>query len=441
MKGVKVVLVLLLLLISFSNLCYSQKTNIKDYVRVEITPNHDDWTYRVGEEASFQIRVVRNNVPLKNVDLTYEIGPEKMTPIKKGKSKLENGMLTVKAGTMTKPGFMTCTGKVTVDGVDYTNYINVGFSPEQLQPTAQLPNDFLSFWENTLSETSKIDMQPLLTLLPEQCTPSYNVYHVRLQHYKKGSYIYGTLCVPTAPGKYPAVLRVPGAGVKKNPAETVLAEKGMITLSIGIHGIPLTLPNDVYGNLQNGVLNNYAFYHLDDKENYYYRRVYTGCARALDFLTTLPQYDGENLGVIGGSQGGALAMVTAALDDRVKAVVAYYPALCDLTGYLHGRAGGWPGMFNEKNQKLNNKPEKVLTSHYYDVVNFARFIKAPGYYSWGYNDPTCPPTSMYPAYNVIEAPKQLFVAHSTGHWRTKEQDAITINWLCEQLLKNSIVSE
>ncbi len=433
MKDKKTFWLFLLLLISISNLCYSQKTNIKDYVRIEIIPNHEDWTYRNGEEASFEIRVVRNNIPLKNVELSYEVGPEKMTPTLTGKSMLEKGVVKVKAGTMKKPGFMTCTGKVKVDGVDYTNYINIAFNPDLIQPTTTLPSDFESFWTHSMAEAAKIPMNPVMTLLPEQCTSSYNVYHLRLQHFKNGSYLYGILCVPTAPGKYPAVLRVPGAGVKKQPAEKVLAEKGMITLAIGIHGIPQTLPNDVYANLQNGVLNNYAFYHLDDKDEYYYRRVYTGCVRALDFLVSMPQYDGQNLGVIGGSQGGALAMVAAGLDSRVKAVVAYYPALCDLTGYLHGRAGGWPGMFNEKNQKLNNKPEKVSTSHYYDVVNFARFIKAPGYYSWGYNDPTCPPTSYYSAYNVIEAPKQLFVAQSTGHWRTKEQDLLTINWFCNQL--------
>jgi hypothetical protein len=46
-----------------------------------------------------------------------------------------------------------------------------------------------------------------------------------------------------------------------------------------------------------------------------------------------------------GSQGGALSIVTAALDSRVRGLAAYYPALSDVTGYLHNRAGGWPHMF------------------------------------------------------------------------------------------------
>ncbi len=421
------------LLSCIATLSFAQRTNIKDYVSIEIVPDHADWNYKLGEQPNFQLRVMRNNVPLSDVSLSYEIGPEKMNPTKTGQSNMPKGTLSVKAGTMRSPGFMTCTAKATVDGIDYTNYINVAFEAEKIAPTTTLPADFEEFWKKALAENSKVPMQPLLTLLPDECTPDLDVYEVRLQHYNKGSFIYGKLCMPKAPGKYPAVLRVPGAGVKKNPAELTLANKGMITLSIGIHGVPLTMADGVYGALNQGVLKDYAFIHLDDKDQYYYRRVYTGCVRALDFLTTLPQYDGKNLGVIGGSQGGALAMVTAALDKRVTALVAYYPALCDLTGYLHGRAGGWPAMFAPRNEKLNKKNEKIETSRYYDVVNFARFIEAPGYYSWGYNDPTCPPTSYYAAYNVLQAPKQLYVAQSTGHWRNKEQDIKTIDWFTKQL--------
>ena len=67
--------------------------------------------------------------------------------------------------------------------------------------------------------------------------------------------------------------------------------------------------------------------------------VYSGCVKAVDFIHSLPQFNQEDLGVSGGSQGGALAIVMAALDQRVDYLVSYYPALCDLTGYLNGRAG------------------------------------------------------------------------------------------------------
>jgi cephalosporin-C deacetylase-like acetyl esterase len=143
--------------------------------------------------------------------------------------------------------------------------------------------------------------------------------------------------------------------------------------------------------------------------------------RAVDFIFSLPEFDGDNIVVMGGSQGGALSIVTAALDSRIKGLVAFYPALCDVTGYLHGRAGGWPHFFNNENLQFNNIPRKIETSKYYDVVNFARHLKIPGFYSWGYNDTTCPPTSTYAAYNVITAPKTLFLAEETGHWTYPEQ--------------------
>ena len=234
-------------------------------------------------------------------------------------------------------------------------------------------------------------------------------------------------------GKYPAILQVPGAGVRPYTGDIVNAEKGFITFQIGIHGIPVNMDQLVYANLGSGALAGYWNYNLDDKDRFYYKRVYLGCVRANDFLVSLPQYDGINLGVIGGSQGGALSIVTASLDPRVKYWAAFYPALSDLTGYLKGRAGGWPHLFDKSNLTFNNTKEKINTAGYYDVVNFARQLKAPGYYTMGFNDETCPPTSMYAAYNVITAPKELFLALETGHWTYPEQTEKLTNWLVGKL--------
>ena len=163
----------ILLLFSLILLCYhtesaAQRSNIKDYVRIEITPDHDDWTYRTNEQASFTIRVIRGNVALKNIPLTYEIGPEKMPPVQTGKSRMEKGFLTVKAGTMKTPGFTTCLCRTEVDGIVYSNYVNIGFSPDKLEPTTTLPKDFTEFWERAKAETALIPIAPLITLLPEQ---------------------------------------------------------------------------------------------------------------------------------------------------------------------------------------------------------------------------------------------------------------------------------
>jgi len=83
----------------------------------------------------------------------------------------------------------------------------------------------------------------------------------------------------------------------------------------------------------------------------------------------------------------------------------------------------------------HNIKEKLETIPYYDVVNFARELKVPGVYTWGFNDETCPPTSMYAAYNLISAPRILNLALETGHWVFPEQNAKMQNWLIEVLTK------
>ena len=105
-----------------------------------------------------------------------------------------------------------------------------------------------------------------------------------------------------------------------------------------------------------------------------------------------------------------------------------------LTGYLHARAGGWPHMFRALDgPNFHRDDTKIATTRYYDVVNFARRVTAPGLYSWGFNDETCPPTSMYAAYNVITAPKRLMLAYDTGHRSTQEQVDEVDDWLAGEL--------
>ena len=405
----------------------------EQFIKVVVAPDHSDWTYKTGENVKFTITVFQNGNILKNAVVKYETGPEKMETQKKDSLSLPNGTLVVDAGTMKEPGFLRCIAIAVVNGKSYRGLATAAFNPLQIEPAIGNPSDFITFWDKAKSDLAKVPMDARMTLMPERCTENVNVYHVNLQNFRPGARLYGILCVPKKDGKYPAILQVPGAGVRPYTGDIVNAEKGFITFQIGIHGIPVNMDQLVYANLGSGALAGYWNYNLDDKDRFYYKRVYLGCVRANDFLVSLPQYDGINLGVIGGRQGGALSIVTASLDPRVKYWAAFYPALSDLTGYLKGRAGGWPHLFDKSNLTFNNTKEKINTAGYYDVVNFARQLKAPGYYTMGFNDETCPPTSMYAAYNVITAPKELFLALETGHWTYPEQTEKLTNWLVGKL--------
>lgn len=401
-------------------------------VKIAIAPDHANWLYKPGENVRFSISVNQFNVPVKNIQVQLEVGQERITPSINKAVTLPDGTYTIDGGTLKEAGFLRCIVTTEVNGTKYRNLATAGFTPENIKPVAELPADFIQFWNQGKKELADFPMDNKMTLLPERCTQNVNVYHVNLQGYGRGSRIYGILCVPVKPGKYPALLKVPGAGVRPYGGDIALAERGIITLEIGIHGIPVTMDPGVYTSLAGGALNNYQNFNLDDKNKFYYKRVYLNCVRANDFLVSLPQFDGKNLGVTGGSQGGALTVVTAALDSRVTCMAAMYPALCDLTATLKNRAGGWPQYFEKGMIDFNNKADKISTCGYYDVVNFARQIKVPAFFTWGFNDEVCPPTSMFAAYNSITTPKTLLPFLDTGHWAYGEQYELLNTWLFKQ---------
>lgn len=406
-------------------------------VQVRVSTEHADWSYQPGEPVRFRIVAIQDGHPLTGVQVSYRIGPEMMPPRVEKSATLGGDGILVDGGTMNEAGFLRCIATVEQNGKTYRGLATAAFQPESIQPTQQDPADFDAFWSAGKAALAKIPMDAKVTPLPEYGNSGADCYHVNLQNIGMGSApsrLYGIFCEPKAPGKYPALLAVPGAGVRPYRGLAEMAASGVITLQIGIHGIPVTMDPELYVSLGAGALANYNTFGLDSRDRYYYRRVYLGCVRANDFLTSHPKWDGMRLAVTGGSQGGALSIVTAALDPRVKGLAAYYPALSDVTGYLHNRAGGWPHMFRAtEGPQEHRSPEKIKTTQYYDVVNFARRVKVPGFYTWGFNDETCPPTSMYSAYNVIPGKKELMLALETGHNNIPEQVAKVKDWLLQFL--------
>lgn len=404
--------------------------------QVRISLDRPNWTYELNETPKFTLAVTLNNSLVTGLPVRYSCGPEMLPPTVQKTVTTTDVPVALEAGTMKDPGFLRCVAMLTKDGRAYRGLATAGFRPDLIKPVVNEPADFDRFWSEGLDRLQKIAADPKMELLPALSTPKADVYHVSFQTVGTTpaamSRIYGILAIPKgSPGqKFPALLRVPGAGVRPYFGQIALAEQGLITLEIGIHGIPVTLPQTVYDDLRNSALSRYSVYNLDDKDNYYYRRVFISVVRANDFLTSLPQYDGSNLGVIGGSQGGVLAIVTAALDKRVKAVAASYPAMSDMAGYTANRAGGWPHMFRDTTARTK---EKLETAAYYDAVNFARRIRIPGIYSWGFNDETCPPTSIYAGFNVINAPKTTVLSLEMGHSNSPEQTARLNEWLVKFL--------
>lgn len=412
----------------------AQKTNLRDYVSIRFIPNHADWVYTVGEEVEIEVAAVRHYVPIPDAEVHYTWGMEQRDAEKVGTMRTgKQGVQRLRLAGAKQSGFKTLSASVEVDGKTYSNSINLAFAPEDIRPTTPLPADFEAFWQESIEQVRRVPLRPMLTLLPERCTADADVYEVRFQNFQKGHYLYGTLAVPRgvdplhAKEQYPAVVLWPGAGVKPHPGDVdFFPAHGVITLEMGINGIPVNLPQQVYDDLRANALRDYNTIHLDDRDAYYYRRVYAGTVKTVDFLCSLPCVDTARIGCYGGSQGGALTIVHAALDPRIKAAAASYPALAEIAGYVHGRAAGWP-----KWRELSEEKQNV--TEYYDVVNFARMVHCPVWFMLGYNDQVCCPTSTYTVFNTLSCPKTLITLLDCAHWMYAEHKQQRAEWLLEQL--------
>ncbi|MBO4822758.1 MAG: acetylxylan esterase [Prevotella sp.] len=396
---------------------------------VSVTPDHKDWNYAMGEKAHFVVNVRRSGTLLDNVDVDYEAGPVMYPEVTIKHVTLAEGTMNW-TGTMKEPGFYRLKVTAHVDGKDYVGLCTAGFSPEKIEPATQCPADFDEFWGNALKDARQYALDPHKTLLPDRCTETVNVYEVSFVNNKPSSRIYGILCVPVKPGKYPALLRVPGAGVRPYSGDVYTASQGAITLEIGIHGFSVTLPLSVYVDMRDACMEGYWESNLDQPDKNFYKRVVVGAVRAVDYIASLPEWNGNEVGVSGASQGGFLSLAVAALDNRITFLAPVHDAMCDYEVALKKKACGWPHYFYQV-----DKPDmdKVKGARYYDGINFARRVKCPGWYSFGYNDEVVPPSSAYSVYNVVNAPKTLSIYQMTGHYWYQEQWDEWEEWLLQQM--------
>ncbi len=411
-----------------------------DYLWLTV-PDHADWLYQTGENAKVEVSFCKYGIP-RDGELKYSIGNDMLQPDKHGSVKLKNGRAVINMGTKKTPGFRDMKLSVSLDGKTYEHHIKVGFSVDKIKPYTQEPLDFRSFWQKNVEELKQVPMSYTKELYKDYCTDKIDCYLVKLQIDKMGHSMYGFLFYPknAQPGKHPVVLCPPGAGIKtiKDPMRNkYYAENGFVRFEVEIHGLDPRISSETFGEISrafNDRNGGYLANGLENKDIYYMKHVYVGLVRCIDFLTSLPEWDGKNVAVQGGSQGGALAIIAAGLDSRVTQCVANHPALSDMAGYAaKGGTGGYPH-FCRQPQILSNK-DCLNTLAYFDVVNFARYVKAPTYLTWGYNDVTCPPTTSYAVWNTLKCTKESLLTPINEHWTTTETNRGQMEWIKAHLLK------
>lgn len=407
----------------------------KAYVEMMAVPNHADSRYELGQEASLRVTAREGGKPLDGVWLRYKTGADMQQPATCDSIPFKQGETVIPMGSMIVPGFLACQYEFVVDGKRYADLVKVAYAPEQLQTLTPMPNDFRDFWGKALREARKVDLQPEVYDVPAATTEELETQLVRLR-VGKDKWMWGYLTRPRDGKKHPVVLLPPGAGSTKTHPSDYFPGQGFIFLKIEIHDNDPRIPDAEYNKMRKKKCEGYTQRGLASRDTYYYKDVYVGCARAVDYLCSLPDWDGRNVIVTGGSQGGALTIVTAALNEKVTLCAPFYPALCDLLGFLHGRAGGWPKFYSghDFSGKTTTAPEQaVKVLPYFDVVNFARLLNVPTFMSWGYSDDTCSPTSVWTAWNVITAPKECDITPSSGHWRFPASQERCMQWIMKNI--------
>lgn len=403
----------------------------KSYVETVAVPNHADSRYELGQESALRVIARKGGKPLNGVWLRFKKGADMRVSADDDSIVFKNGEVVIPMGSMSVPGFLACQYEFVVEGKRYADIVKVAYAPEKIQTLTPMPEDFDDFWGKALKEAREVGLQPEVYDVPTATTELLESKLVRLRVGKEKS-IWGYLTRPRDGKKHPVVLLPPGAGSTKTHPSDYFPHHGFIFLKIEIHDNDPRIPDAEYNKMRKKKCEGYTQRGLASRDTYYYKDVYVGCARAVDYLCSLPDWDGRNVIVTGGSQGGALTIVTAALNEKVTLCAPFYPALCDLLGFLHGRAGGWPKFysgndFSGKTTTATEQAVKVLP--YFDVVNFARLLKVPTFMSWGYSDDTCSPTSIWAAWNVITASKECDITPSSGHWRFQSSQERCLQWM------------
>jgi cephalosporin-C deacetylase-like acetyl esterase len=410
----------------------SLATTMDATVRVQV--DRANAVYRVGEPVTFNISLESTEAP-KDALINWTLSADGQKPIRKGQAKLINGVAEVR-GQLDTPGFLQCKvvlPKQATVAKEFRALAGAAISPELIKPSQPVPDDFDQYWEQQLNELRSSPVEVQLTPVDLPAKKSDLLLFDLQATTHSGIQISGYLSYPkgASVGSLPAILTLHGAGVRSSRDPTGWAAEGAIALDINAHGLPNGQPDEFYRSLANGELKNYSRKAWKTREAVYFREMFLRVVAALDILTGRPEWDGHTLITRGSSQGGAQSLAAAALDSRVTLSVAGISAMCDLSGMTVGRATGWPRSVSVDSKGQPNA-EELEAMRYYDMVNFASRIKGKVAMTVGFIDTTCPPTTVYTAYNNLKTAKAIFHDLPSGHTNSREANV----FMKEAILKH-----
>ncbi|NLY02802.1 MAG: acetylxylan esterase [Rhodopirellula sp.] len=397
---------------------------------VSVATERPDALYEIGDEVRFLIQARQGDKPVTVGEVRYTLNEDGVNPLGSGTVELTDTAAAV-SGRMDKPGFLRC--QVTWQpegGKPLTALAGAAISPTKIVPSLPVPDDFDAFWADQKAKLAQMPIDPKLTPVdsPEAGIECFDVQVPCLG----GAPVSGYFARPKGaqPKSLPVILWVHGAGVRSATLYAAVngAKQGMLSMDINAHGIPNGKPPKYYEELSAGELKDYRFRGRESRQTVYFLGMFLRLVRAIDFLTTQPEWNGKVVAVIGHSQGGGQALAAGGLDSRVTVIAAGVPAICDHTGQAVGRINGWPKLVPNG---ADGKPEPAAleASRYVDAVNLASRCKADAIVSVGFIDVTCPATTCYAAYNQLQGKKRVINEPQMGHAAPAHIQEAFLDWI------------
>lgn len=288
---------------------------------------------------------------------------------------------------------------------------------KKYKPDLTRQEDFEEFWKSSLNELgkTKLDFRLFEYQYPVK---GVKVYKILYKGFNNAD-IDGWFVIPEGDGKYPGVVTFHGYNwaYDGNLHETVdFALKGYAVLHMLVRGQQGESCDNVIsstgfaaGWLTKGIL---------DKDEYYYKAVYLDAVRAVEVLASMDGVDKARIGVVGSSQGGALALAVSALSDIPKVALADYPFLSNFERAIKITPKGpyleIPEFFRRySDPEMENTAMRTLT--YFDIMNLAPWIKCHIWTCIGLVDEITPPSTVFATYNHLNCPKDICIFKYFGH--------------------------
>jgi cephalosporin-C deacetylase len=296
------------------------------------------------------------------------------------------------------------------------------------------PADFDEFWDKGLAEMGSTN--PQTELVPAEFqVPGAECFHLYFTGVG-GARVHAKLLRPEhCSSPHPAILMFHGYSIDSGDWSDKLGyvSQGFTVAALDCRGQGGLSVDD--GGVIGNTLHGHIIRGLQDAlhgspEKLLYRQIFLDTAQLAKIVLEMPDVDPQRVGATGSSQGGALTVACAALEQRINRAAPLYPFLSDYKrvwemdqakeAYLELRD------FFRLYDSVHAREEAVFEAlGYIDIQFLADRIRAQVLWGIGLSDTICPPSTQFAVYNKINSPKTMQVYPDFEHeWIPDHQDKV-----------------